>query len=152
MKLAEALQERADLNERIRLLSQRLNSNSIVQEGESPAEEPSELLTELNSSISRMQELICAINRTNCSTVTGGRTITELIAERDCLKKKLECLRSLVYEASQTGRRARNTEIKLVSTVDVKALNSEINELSRQLQLVDNTIQAANWSTELILK
>ena len=152
MKLAEALQERADLNERIRLLSQRLNSNSIVQEGESPAEEPSELLTELNSSISRMQELICAINRTNCSTVTGGRTITELIAERDCLKKKLECLRSLVYEASQTGRRARNTEIKLVSTVDVKALNSEINELSRQLRLVDNTIQAANWSTELILK
>ena len=152
MKLAEALQERADLNERIRLLSQRLNSNSIVQEGESPAEEPSELLTELNSSISRMQELICAINRTNCSTVTEGRTITELIAERDCLKKKLECLRSLVYEASQTGRRARNTEIKLVSTVDVKALNSEINELSRQLRLVDNTIQAANWSTELILK
>ncbi len=152
MKLAEALQERADLNERIRLLSQRLNSNSIVQEGESPAEEPSELLTELNSSISRMQELICAINRTNCSTVTEGRTITELIAERDCLKKKLECLRSLVYEASQTGRRARNTEIKLVSTVDVKALNSEINELSRQLRLVDNTIQAANWFTELILK
>ena len=34
MKLAEALQERADLNRRIEQLSSRLNSNVLVQEGE----------------------------------------------------------------------------------------------------------------------
>ena len=38
MKLAEALQERADLNRRIQQLQQRLNSNAIVQEGGRPAE------------------------------------------------------------------------------------------------------------------
>ena len=47
MKLAEALQERADLNRRIQQLQQRLNNNAIVQEGEAPVEEPQALLTEL---------------------------------------------------------------------------------------------------------
>ncbi len=34
MKLAEALQERADLNRRIQQLQQRLENNAMVQEGE----------------------------------------------------------------------------------------------------------------------
>ena len=34
MKLAEALQERADLNKKISDLQGRLNQNSLVQEGE----------------------------------------------------------------------------------------------------------------------
>ena len=36
MKLAEALQERADLNYKISDLELRLTSNSLVQEGEVP--------------------------------------------------------------------------------------------------------------------
>ena len=42
MKLAEALQERADLNRRIAGLSSRLADNALVQEGERPAEDPAE--------------------------------------------------------------------------------------------------------------
>ena len=40
MKLAEALQERADLNKKISDLRGRLNQNSLVQEGETPNENP----------------------------------------------------------------------------------------------------------------
>ena len=40
MKLAEALQERADLNKRIEQLSTRLSVNATVQEGKTPAENP----------------------------------------------------------------------------------------------------------------
>ena len=36
MKLAEALQERADLNRLIQQLRQRLSNNAAVQEGEVP--------------------------------------------------------------------------------------------------------------------
>ena len=36
MKLAEALQERADLNIRIQQLRSRLENNALVQEGEQP--------------------------------------------------------------------------------------------------------------------
>ena len=39
MKLAEALQERADLNRKIAQLRQRIAKNVLVQEGELPAED-----------------------------------------------------------------------------------------------------------------
>ena len=38
MKLAEALQERADLNRNIEQLKSRLNNNVLVQEGEKTAD------------------------------------------------------------------------------------------------------------------
>lgn len=38
MKLAEALQERADLNRKIQQLQSRLMNNATVQEGEEPPE------------------------------------------------------------------------------------------------------------------
>ena len=39
MKLAEALQERADLNRNIGQLRERLRSNALVQEGENTVED-----------------------------------------------------------------------------------------------------------------
>ena len=44
MKLAEALQERADLNRRIEQLRARIQTNALVQEGEKPAEDPQKLI------------------------------------------------------------------------------------------------------------
>lgn len=48
MKLAEALQERADLNRKISSLRGRLENVVLVQEGEEPVENPRELLGELD--------------------------------------------------------------------------------------------------------
>ena len=58
MKLAEALQERADLNKRISDLQGRLNQNSLVQEGEIPNEDPNVLMQELEAAIARLQQLL----------------------------------------------------------------------------------------------
>ncbi len=44
MKLAEALQERADLKRTLNSLKERLQRVALVQEGEKPAEDPQELL------------------------------------------------------------------------------------------------------------
>ena len=49
MKLAEALQERADINSRLAELYPRLSNNAIVQEGEKPAEDPQSLIDEIES-------------------------------------------------------------------------------------------------------
>ena len=54
MKLAEALQERADLNKKISDLQGRLNQNSLVQEGEVPNESPEELLKALDQCVTRL--------------------------------------------------------------------------------------------------
>ncbi|MBR3283514.1 MAG: DIP1984 family protein [Ruminococcus sp.] len=150
MKLAEALQERADLNRNIEQLRERLCINAIVQENEKPAEDPKALLRELDSSADRLQELMERINRTNCLTEKDGKSITSLIAARDSLTLRIAAYKALVREASQTGRRARQTEIKLLSTVDVKKLQAEIDKMSKELRIVDNTIQSLNWSTELL--
>ena len=82
MKLAEALQERADLNRRIDDLRRRLGNNILTQEGETPAEDPAELLRELDASLARLEALMARINLTNCRTKAGGMTLTELIAPR----------------------------------------------------------------------
>lgn len=150
MKLAEALQERADLNRRIQQLQQRLSSNAVVQEGEQPAENPRELLAELDGCVGSLEQLITRINLTNCRTLVDGESLTALLARRDALKLKLSAHRDLAYSASQLARRATHTEIKLLSAVNVRELQKQVDEMAKQLRLLDNSIQAANWSTELM--
>jgi chromosome segregation ATPase len=150
MKLAEALQERADLNRRIEQLRARLTSNALVQEGEKPAEDPAALLEELDGCVVRLEELIRRINATNCAAAVGGETLTALIARKDCLQLRLAAYRELINEASQTARRATRTEIKIFSTVDVAALQKTADALSRQYRELDNRLQETNWTTELL--
>lgn len=150
MKLAEALQERADLNRRIEQLRYRLNNNVLVQEGEKPLEDPAALLKELESSFTRLEWLIARINLTNCAVKVEGRSLTELIARRDVLSLRAEAYRRLVEEASQNTHRATRTEIKILSAVDVPALQRQADDASRELRLLDNTLQATNWTADLM--
>lgn len=150
MKLAEALQERADLNRRIEQLLYRLSNNVLVQEGEKPLEDPAALLGELESSFTRLEWLIARINLTNCAVKVEGRSLTELIARRDVLSLRAEAYRRLVEEASQNTHRATRTEIKILSAVDVPALQRQADDASRELRLLDNTLQATNWTADLM--
>lgn len=150
MKLAEALQERADLTRRIQQLQQRLNNNAIVQEGEPPIEDPTALLAELDRCAAALEEVISRINLTNCRTQVDGKTLTQQLARRDALKLKLGAYRDLAYRASQVGQRVSGREIKLFSAVDVPKLQRDVDALAKELRLLDNSIQAANWATELI--
>ena len=157
MKLAEALQQRADLNNRISELRQRLTNNALVQEGEKTAENPEELLRQLNGCIKDLCTLIAEINLTNSvtkvkdKTLTGEKeiTLTELIAERDTLTLKLNAYREFINEASSTTYRARGTEIKILPSVNVQKIQKEIDQMAKQLRLTDNRIQETNWTTEL---
>ena len=150
MKLAEALQERADLNRRIEQLRYRLSNNVLVQEGEKPLEDPAALLEELESSFTRLEWLIVRINLTNCAVKVEGCSLTELIARRDVLSLRAEAYRRLVEEASQNTHRATRTEIKILSAVDVPALQRQADDASRELRLLDNTLQATNWTADLM--
>ena len=69
MKLAEALQERADVKRLIARLNTRLAANAVAQEGEAPAEDPSELLQQLDGCLARMETLMAKINLVNSATV-----------------------------------------------------------------------------------
>lgn len=79
MKLAEALLERKDL-------LKRLVADAKVQEGDRPAQDPEELLSEAEGLCRRLnlKDLMVAITRANSRVcLSDGRTLTEAIAERD---------------------------------------------------------------------
>ena len=135
MKLAVALQERNDLNKKIAQLNYRLELNAVVQEGEKT-----------------LEILIARINKTNCQTITNynNLTLTELIAKKDVLIQKINSYRSLVSTASNLVTRVSRSEIKIMSNVDVKKIQKIIDKMSKELRLVENTIEETNWQNELI--
>ena len=149
MKLAEALNIRADLKKKIFQLKERLLRNSKVQEGEEPSENPEVLLSELNSNLTELETLIKKINKTNCKTFYGDRTITDFIAERDVLALNLSIKREFLKEASDKINRYSNTEVKILSTVNISEKQKEIDKLSKTLREIDMKIQELNWTTEL---
>ena len=151
MKLANALSQRSELQTRIRQIEVRLNNNAQVQEGEQPAEDPVELLKELEADYARLEELISAINRTNTATQVGdGTALSDLLARRDCLKGKLSALRNFLNRASALVRRHSASEIKVKSTVNVRQLQKQVDGLSKDLRELEETIQEKNWTTELM--
>ena len=150
MKLAEALMERAQLREQMSRLSERLDRNSRVYEGEEPAEDPTRMLTELNTIVPRYEELVSAINTANANTVaSNGETLARLIARRDALIAKAGILNGLIDSATQNeGYRAQN-EPRRVPSVDVRSLRRESDGLSKEAREIDALIQATNWSTDI---
>ncbi|MCI9194765.1 MAG: DIP1984 family protein [Angelakisella sp.] len=149
MKLAEALTLRGDLQKRAAQLHARLNNNAKVQEGESPAEDPRELLTELDGVMAQLEDLITRINLTNSAPLPEGGSITALLSRRDCLSRKVEVLRDFLACASSLVTRSTRGEIKVRSTVKVPELQKQVDALSRQLRELDVRLQGLNWTTEL---
>ncbi len=150
MKLALALNERAELTTKISELSKRLNANALVQENEKPAEDPAELLQQLDESLVKFEELIARINHTNSVTRVKGQSLTACLAKRDCLKKRVSVMRAFLDAASQRVDRYSAKEIKICSTVSVPELRKQVDSWSKELRLLDQDIQEANWLTELI--
>lgn len=149
MKLAEALNQRADLQKRIAQLRERLSNNVKVQEGDEPAEDPKDLFKELAVCLNDLENIIVRINRTNQETVWEGKTLTEMIAGKDVLSLHLSVLRSALDAANVRSDRYSRNEIKFVRTVDVNDLQKQVDDRSRDLRELDSKLQQANWMTDL---
>ena len=150
MKLAEALNLRADLQKRIAALKDRLIRNAKVQEGDTPSEDPVMLLKELDNNIIELEKLIKAINKTNSSTYIGNESIADIIAKSDAIGLKFSVLRSFVNTASEKIDRYSNKEIKILSTVNVAEKQGEVDSLSKEYRLIDTKLQGLNWTTDLV--
>lgn len=151
MKLAEALSIRKDLQKRIQQIGKRLEDNVKVQEGDEPSENPDELMKELDGCLNKLEDLIWHINLTNVKTFDEtGKTLTQLMAEKDVLTLRISTLRNTFERASSQQERYSRSEIKMVTIVDVKQLSRQIDEYSAKLRKLDIAIQTLNFQTELI--
>lgn len=150
MKLAEALILRADAQKRIEQLKSRLARSARVQEDEKPPEDPAELLQELERTFQQLAGLIKQINKTNAAAVfSDGRTLADLLADRDMLILQRTALVGLNEAATAKIDRFTRSEVKYYSTIDVRALQRQIDDLAKQHRELDTQIQEANWRIEL---
>ena len=150
MKLAQALILRSDTQKRIEQLKVRLLSNAKTQENESPSEDPKILLKELDKLTSELFTLICSINLTNSSAKFDSISLTEMIAKKDALTLKANALREFATSASQKVDLYSNSEIKILSTVDVAALQKQVDALSKEIRELEMKLQEANWAVDLV--
>jgi len=153
MKLAEALANRADLQKRLEQMRGRLAQSAVVQENESPPEDPEELLAETERMLGELERYVERINQTNLSaTLPGeaGTTLTAALARRDVLGLRYGLLRGLVDAASNRVPRYGRSEIRILSTVEVTLLRQRMDEVAGERRELDNAIQGANWTTELM--
>jgi hypothetical protein len=151
MKLAEALAERSDCQNRIEEIRKRLIRSARVQEGEQAVEDTTELLAQTDRIFARLLELVSAINRTNSKTAfDNDRSISDAIAERDVVGKRRDFLAAIAEAASTRQDRYSKSEVRFVATVSVGKLQTEVDQLSKKYRELDTRLQELNWKTELI--
>jgi hypothetical protein len=151
VKLAEALAERSDCQNRLEDLKKRMVRSARVQEGEQPAEDSAELLKEAERLFARLLELITAINRTNAKTAFDRhQTISDAIARRDLTGKKRDFMAAIADAASTRQDRYSKSEVKFVATLSVAQTQKQIDQLSREFRELDTRLQELNWQTELV--
>ncbi len=151
MKLAEALGLRKDLETKIANLKERLQNSVRVQEGETPSENPEELMNELDNCLVQLEKLIYNINVTNMQLVTkDGHQMTRMLAERDVLSKRINILRSTFDHTLNNNDRYSRNEIRYVNTIDVKTLRQQLDKYSQQYRQLDMHIQQLNFAYDLV--
>jgi hypothetical protein len=102
LKLAEALLLRADLKKKLASLRERLLLNARVQEGDKPHEEPEALLREAAAVLKEQENLVIRIERANaCTQLPDGRTLSELLCQRDSLATQHSLLVALMERSRQ---------------------------------------------------
>ncbi len=151
MKLAEALILRADRKKRLEQLKQRLLRNAKIQQGDKPAEDPEELIKEVEAISKDLLRLIQQINRTNSATeMKKGSTLADAIAERDVLALRNGIYRDLAQAATVTPDIRTKSEIKFKGSVSVSKIQERADSIAKAHRELDTKIQEMNWETDLL--
>lgn len=151
MKLAEALINRKELESKREDLANRIFNNVNGQEGETPNEDPNELIRELKETNKEFIEIVQRINRTNNRVeIKEGFTISDALVKREGLLKLVEKLRTISEQGTISVNRYSLSEIKYVTYVDIKEMQREIDQYSKEARELDVLIQQSNWTVDLI--
>lgn len=157
MKLAEALIEKKDLAGRLSTLQTRYTEAALIEEGATPDETAADLLVLLTAAFSRWEELTVAINVSNnkIQVADTGLTMMQCLAHRDSLKSQISHF-NIITDSLRQRNSSRNRYITdngpkmvIAEGVDVKSFIKLVDNLHKELRVLDTQIQAANWANEL---
>lgn len=147
MKLAEGLLLRADLKKKITQLVNRITPVLKIAQGKRPQEDPHKLLAQLRQAVRDFEAIVVRINKTNViTTIPNEGTLMEALARRDALKTLLTHLRTL-RQGAQLHNQTYSSSLE--TTIELKSLQSEVDQTGRAFRELDTKIQEMNWTTEL---
>lgn len=109
------------------------------------------MLARMEARVLEFESLLKRINLTNLKVVDArGRTMTELLAERDACRARLSVLNQAYQEATEKQDVYGRQEIRYVPTMNVVALRKTIEAASGSLRSLNTIIQRLNWEADLI--
>ena len=135
MKLAEALLRRADMQKKLASLKSRIAENVKVQDGDTPSENPNELLLQANQVMSELYALIDHIHRTNAIAV---------------MPDLHRLLQTAIDNAKTEGDRYSYREIKWQKVIEPVRLQKQADDIAVKLRNLNIQLQAANWQIDLV--
>lgn len=151
MKLAEALLRRADMQKKLASLKSRIAENVKVQDGDTPNENPNELLLQANQVMSELYALIDHIHRTNAIAVMpDGSTMLSTLVKRDELAERHRLLQTAIDNAKTEGYRYSYREIKWQKVIEPVKLQKQADDIAVKLRNLNIQLQAANWQIDLV--
>jgi hypothetical protein len=131
-------------------LKARILRSAKVQEGDQPAENPQDLLAEVERVADELARLVRRINLTNARTLfSENQSISDALAERDVLALRRAVYADLAQAAAISHDRYTRSEVKYRSTVNVAEVQKQADLLARSYRELDARIQELNWLTEL---
>ena len=77
--------------------------------------------------------------------INGEGSLMEALVKRDSLKMLSEKLRNIRYAAQIDN----SGDANLKTTIDIKKLQTEMDQTGRAFREIDSKIQELNWLTEL---
>ncbi len=151
MKLAEALLIRSDMQKKLAQLKGRIKANVKVQEGDTPSEDPNELMIDASQIITELTNLIERIHRTNAAAQTDkGQSMLTLLVERDTLEMRHKLLIQAIEATQSETDRYSHREIKWNIIVSVAGLQKQADDIAMKLRKINIVIQSNNWQINLI--
>ena len=108
------------------------------------------MLERMETRASEFQKLVTAINRTNISVKDErGRSMTELLAERDALRARQSILTEAYQQATQKEDVYGRQELRYVPTMDIVGLRKRLEVVNTQLRELNMLVQRLNWEVDL---
>ena len=150
MKLAEALLLRSDLQKKLLSLQQRIHKNVLVQDGDTPSEDPEQLIDEAVLVNKQLFQLIQKIHQTNAQAqANNGKALLDILNQRDQLTAEHRIIQQAIDNTQKDTDRYSVREIKWIKAVSVSKLQIQADEISQSLRLINLEIQASNWQIDL---
>lgn len=150
MKLAEALLLRSDLQKNLLSLQQRIHKNVLVQDGDTPSEDPEQLIDEAILVNKQLFQLIQKIHQTNAQAqANNGKALLDILNQRDQLTAEHRIIQQAIDNTQKDTDRYSVREIKWIKAVSVSKLQKQADEISQSLRLINLEIQASNWQIDL---